>query len=607
MGGSKKLILGIDFGTSNSCISYYNENHIIQIPNEIGSYINPTCIYFEENSDEILYGNVANEMLNKSNINQSNIIRNFKRLLGIQYEKYIMLNVLGNSNIDKSNNNSLCSIKIRRNSDYINYDVDKLIELYISYLIQLADDFIGIQVRDVVITIPAYFSDIQRTILKTCCENIGLQVIRILNEPTAAGLAYSFDNTFKKIKVDEENILVIDCGGGTTDISLLEIDYTNSFSTVIDVNGDNFLGGEDFTQYISEYIINNNNMIKTSENLTEKQLRKIKKASESAKISLTYNNNVSVYIENFTNDNDITINLSRTQFISICKPLFDKIRKIISDILYRNEDVEINKIILVGGTTRIPNFKVLLSDFFDENIIICDNLDPDSAISIGAAYQGALLYKLFENEEQNNSVLMDIVPFSLGIKTIGNVMTTIINKNTPMPVSKYEIFTNTEENIDSISIEIYQGERRFIKDNELLAVFELDNLDKTCKKNEMKIKVTFEVNSNGMIFVEAHEMKHGSKREIMVTKSYNKKTEIDELDNHDDLEDQNKILKVLEFKQILTFFQNNESNESSESNVMNKIKAIDDKLNNILEEYEKYTDDEINEYISNIKSILKIK
>lgn len=602
-----KTVLGIDFGTTNSCISYYLNKRIFQVVNENGNYITPSSVYFDEYSDNILYGEHANEMCNKP-INKSNIISCFKRLLGIKYDKYIESDFsksnFKNINIIKSEKTNLCAIRLIHNNKEIIYEISELIEMYLTYLIKLADVFIGDTIRDVVITIPAYFSDIQRTIFKNSCENIGLNVIRVLNEPTAAGLAYAFDESFKQ-KVDEETVLIIDCGGGTTDISLIEIDYDDMSSVVIDVNGDNFLGGEDFTNEIIQFIINKIKLYKKSFDIpSKKQYEKIKRIAEDVKISLTYKFNALVYLENIVDENDITFNISRIQFIDICKEYFEKIKKMVKDVKLRNRGVQIDKIILAGGSSRIPNFENLLKGLFDNtintinNIQICNKLNPDTLISIGAAYQGAVIYNLFENSKYNNSVLIDVIPFSLGIKTAGNLMTTIISKNTPIPVSKYEIFTNIDDNDDSITIEVYSGESRFIKDNELLSVFKLENLDNTLKANEMKIKVTFEVNTNGMIFIEAEEMKSKIKKEILITKTYecDVSCEKDYHDKFEEAEQESKILKILEFKNSLRFFDT----------LKDKIKKIDNELTKILDDYEKYTNEEIDKMITSFKNDLGI-
>lgn len=510
--------LGIDFGTTNSCVSYINDQKTpIIILNPEGQYTTPSCIYF--NKKDILIGSSAYSLViqnNKDTISQ-NLIYNFKRLFGIKYDNYIKNDKLvdffckrGNV-IVKDKETKLCAFEIvdLENSTTKIISVTDIVKLYLEYLINISRYQIDFDINDVVITVPTYFNDFQRGLLKSIYTSINLNVIRIVNEPTAAALAYNKNERF--LNKESYSVLVIDCGGGTTDTSIVCIDNeelnefnspSDSFFQVISVNGDNFLGGEDITNMLFDYSRNYwLTSVKDSE-LTQKQKIRLFNECEMAKRNLSYNMNTTL----FFNDSIIK-QLSRSEFYEIVKPFFYKINKLINDTIeFRNVD----KVVFVGGTTRMPFFVDIVHSILGNTICIHNTLDPDQTISIGASYYGYTLQlnKYNDNDEIDGTLtVIDILPMSIGVETVGGFMTPIVSKNSQLPISKSKIFTNSEDNIDEMKIEIFQGERRFVRDNHKLGELLLNGLDNSLKRGEMNIKVSIDIDVNGIISVKATDLK----------------------------------------------------------------------------------------------------
>lgn len=458
------MILGIDFGTSNSCCSYFDGKTTKIITNEYGNEIYPTCISFNKYSDEILYGNSAYDCSG-----DVTVIKNIKGLIG-------------------SNDNN---IEIMYNNKIKNFTISEIVVMYLKYLKNISENFTNNVVKDIVITVPAYFSDIQRNIIKTCCELVDLNVIRIINEPTSAILAYCWQllNTC----LETRNILVIDCGGGTTDYSIINADFRDNLFEVIGSYGDNNLGGNSLTQGLYNYVLNE--IYKKYEKYpNERKRSKIWKLCDNIKKRLSFNEKDMIFIENVIDDQDFTIVISRSKFYYINKKVFDKIK---GDILMVTNGKNIDEIILVGGTTRIPIFVDICKEIFGENIKINNKIQNDTIVGVGAGIQGFLLSD-FEKSDDQDFVLMDVTPMSLGIKTDDNRMSIIISKNTPIPVSRTQIFTNSESD-DILTIEIYQGDNKYVKDN----IF-LRSLSLNCNKLEpgkMRIEVTFTINVDGILSV----------------------------------------------------------------------------------------------------------
>jgi molecular chaperone DnaK (HSP70) len=619
------IVIGIDFGTTNSCLSYYNKDskNVQVIPNEQGNFTSPSILFLDQESSEILFSDSALQLL-RSNNNQhylSNIFYNLKRLIGKQD---IDTNLVP---FFKHNTTSICNNQILFNIIFNNkqesFNVKTLITFYLKYLKNIICNYFSIENNtfvDIVITIPAYFNDNQRTILKECCQNIQLNVIRIINEPTAASLAYAL-NSYKNSKITQEFILTFDCGGGTTDISLLHLDYINSVYEVKNTVGDNLLGGEDITNNLVTFIIEKLHI--DSSILNNKTLNIIKRHAENIKKQLSFNTSTTLFLE--IGDSDYTLTISQSQFNNINTEFYAKIKNLIYYVLdnYIQKTLDFNysdikSIIFVGGTSRIPYFKTLFQDIFP-NAQINNTIDPDQTISIGASIQGALLKDLIDTEDGGDTLLMDIIPLSIGIETIGGIMTPIISKNSLLPISRSQIFANSEGYEDTITINIYQGERKLVKDNIFLATFEISSeLFSNYDKGEIQITVTFEVDSDSIINATATAKVQDNQIQssIQVTKIHNTDL-VENLDNIllsaemnklVDTEMSNKILAKIElydsFKYLLSVFHKKKTEEQNTDNaLLSQLNELFNHTFNVITNFTEYSSNEL----YNIKELFEKK
>lgn len=546
----KQVCAGIDLGTSYSCIGIYMDDKVHIVDNEYGTKTTPSCVYYD-NDGHICVGHAAS---NK----KQNVMRNVKRLIGIKYTDDIKRLLKRSYNYE-----IICGIDeeiILCPNDTIQTSPVEVSTKIIDKLLNSVKDKYNVTVSDVVITVPAYFNDKQRTLTKIAAENAGVNVIRIINEPTAASIAYGIND------LQEKTVLVFDLGGGTLDVSLLNIE--NNVFMVQCTFGDTKLGGVDFNNKLMEYCykeycrinkITGENII----NLLNDELSKTKlyNAVEKAKIELSKKDFTDIYIDNFHQDRDLILNITRTKFEILCKDEFDRcisaIQQVITDSGIKLSDL--NDIIMIGGSSRIPKLIDMIYNY--TNILPKTDIDPDTTVAYGATLHCASISK---NVIYSTDItLIDVVSLSLGIETKDGIMIKIIEKNTVIPCRCEKIFTVCNDNQRSARINIYEGEKKFVVDNNYLGTFDLIGI-KPGSRGESKIAVVFQINVNGILDVTAYESSSGIENNITIDRKNNKLTdnEIQEitqqalLTNDIDTANINKINSLNKLEYLLTNIKN---------------------------------------------------
>jgi molecular chaperone DnaK (HSP70) len=567
-------LVGVDFGTTYSCVSVIVDGKVKVIPNENGEMTSASAIYFDPYSTDILYGNIAK--------NCKGSFTNLKRLIGTSLDNLGELEPFFTGNCIVNN-----KFQVEYNNTTTLFSVEELVILYLSYLKMYTTEFLNCDkgtVFDLVITIPVYYTDTQREITKECATKAGFNVIRIINEPTAAALAYTQTIDSEQ---QEENVLVFDCGGGTTDLSILNMDHQEKFYQVKNVIGNNLLGGEDLTELLFNYFVSQG-----------KLHRHLRKACEKMKRELSYNTSSTVEL------GESYITLSQNKFLDLSKPFFDKVKKLIRTLLGDTKE-PINRVIFIGGTTRIPFIKEIFKQILGNDTTICSDIDPDQTVSIGAATQGALLLNLFENELVSETLLLDIVPLSIGIETLGGIMVPIVSRNTCIPVTRTREFTNVNSDTE-IDIHIYQGERKLVCDNFYLTSFKLTVPE--AEPSSLLIQVTFDINADSIISATAKIKGETFESSLVITKGDQTKNtsniNLDEiLMNAEECKlydtiTANKILAKIElydsFKKYLSIFHEKRSEilgskPESESFLCSQLNTLFNETFTIINDYLNYT------------------
>ena len=508
-----EFAIGLDLGTTFSCIGVYKDGKVEIIPNKKDEKTTPSIVIIDPNSD-VLVGEDTEENLVK---NYNTCIYEIKRFIGRKFSdkevkkelERLPYKIIGSEDDDSP------IIQVINNGIPITYNPVEISSFIIKKMVQTAEKYINKRVTKLVITVPAYFSDSQRKLTKQAAELVGLNVLRVINEPTAAALAYGFD----KNQALNEKILVFDLGGGTFDVSILSIhkDENNSERKVFQVlgtSGDTQLGGEDFDNKLVEFCLEQQS--NKEEIMKDKQcLKRLKINCESIKKKLSFSDEQTLFIENFFKNEDLKIRIKREEFEDKCNDLFRKLEKSLDDALINAKLTkdEINEIILVGGSTRIPKVKKVVENYFP-NCKINDSINPDEAVAIGATIEAEKILHN-NNESISNFLLKDITPLSLGtnvlnkstdpkIKGEGDVMSVIIKRGTPIPYAGSQSYFTASDNQTGMVIDIYEGENTFIKYNHLLKKSSINGLKKR-PKGQTSVIVTFDIDINGILTVKAKE------------------------------------------------------------------------------------------------------
>ena len=498
-------VIGIDLGTTYSCVGIFKNGHVEIIPNELGNRITPSIVAFTD--EERLVGEAAK---NQGAINPRRTVFSVKRLIGRKFnDKEVQLDrkLLP---YDVVNKDGKPYIEVEIKGEKKVFSPEEISAMILQKMKSIAENYLGREVKHAVITVPAYFNDSQRQSTKDAGMIAGLNVLRIINEPTAAAIAYGLD---KKDK--ERNILVFDLGGGTFDVSLLTID--SGVFEVIATNGDTHLGGEDFDNRVLDFLIKK---IKKQHNQdvgkNKGAIQKLKTEIEKAKRSLSSSPQATMEIEELVEGLDFKDTITRAKFEELNMDLFKKtmepVEKVMGDGGMKKN--EVHEVVLVGGSTRIPKIQQLIKDYFNGKEPN-KGINPDEAVAYGAAVQGGILGGE-TSEATEGVVLIDVTPLTMGIETVGGVMTKIISKGTVIPAKKSQTFTTYQDNQTTVTIHIYEGERPMTKDNHSLGKFDLNGIP-PAPRGQPQIEVTFEVDENSILKVSAIEKATGKSEKIVIT------------------------------------------------------------------------------------------